>query len=59
MKTTAIRPTRYSCYRHNAYTRYPNSAAQRKTAERVLDAVLAAAITIGMVVIVLLWLALA
>lgn len=59
MKSTAVRPTRYAYYRRNTCTAYPNAAAQRNIAERVLDAALAAAITVGIVVIVLFLLALA
>lgn len=59
MKSTAVRPTRYACYRRNTGTAYPNAAAQRNIAERILDAALAAAITVGIVVIVLFLLALA
>jgi len=53
MKATAVRPSRYMSYRRNTYTPYPNSAASRKFAEKLLDAALAAAITAALVVIAL------
>lgn len=58
MKSTIVRPSRYVSYRRNTWTPYPNAAARKKVAERVLDATLAAAITVGTVVIVLFLLAL-
>lgn len=59
MKATTIRPSRYISYRRNTFTPYPNAATRRKFTERLVDAALAAAITVALVVIVLFLLALA
>ena len=53
MKATVIRPSRYVSYRRNTYTPYPNAAQNKGTLSRLLDALLAAAITIAVAVIVL------
>ena len=54
MKATAIvRPSRYTVYRRNTYTRYPNAAARRRFWDRLLDAVLTAAVAVAVVVILL------
>lgn len=53
MKSTAIRPSRYVCYRRNSYKPYPNAAERRKIADRLLDAALSAAITAAVIVIAL------
>ena len=57
MKATAIRPSRYVSYRRNTYTPYPNAAQGKGALSRLLDALLAAAITIALAVIVLFLLA--
>lgn len=59
MKATIIRPTRYVAYRRNTFTRYPGAAQSRKLAEKLLDAALAAAITVSIMVIALFLLILA
>ena len=53
MKATAVRPSRYVTYRRNTYTPYPNAAQSKSLLSRLLDALLAAAITIAIVVIAL------
>ena len=59
MKATSIRPSRYVSYRRNTFTPYPNAAVRRRFAQRLVDAALAAAITVAAVVIVLFLLVLA
>ena len=59
MKATAIRPSRYVSYRRNTYTPYPNAAQGKGALSRLLDALLAAAITIALAVIELFLIALA
>ena len=58
MKTTAI-ATNYHCTNRHTACRYPNSAQRRHFGEQLLDTVLAAAITLAVVVILLFLLALA
>lgn len=53
MKGTAIRPTRYVSYRRNTFTRYPGTVNARRVAEKLIDAALAAAITVSIGVIAL------
>lgn len=53
MKDTVIRSTRYTTYRRNTYTPYPGAAACRRFFNRLLDAALAASITIAVIVILL------
>lgn len=50
MKATA---SRYTTYRRNTYTPYPGAATNRHFWSRLLDAVLAAAITLAVLVILL------
>ena len=59
MKATVIRPTRYIAYRRNTFTRYPGAARRRKLAEKLMDAALAAAITVSIIVIAMFLLILA
>lgn len=53
MKATVIRPSRYVSYRRNTFTRYPNAATAKDLGNKLLDAALAAAITVAVVVIAL------
>ena len=52
MKATTARSYPYCAYRR-ASCRYPNAASRRYFLERLLDTVLAAAITLAVVVILL------
>lgn len=59
MKANVIRPSRYVSYRRNCYTHYPNAASRRNFAERLVNTVLAAAVTVALVVIMMFLMALA
>ena len=52
MKTTAIRSYNYYAS-HRSANRYPNCASRRHIMEKLLDTVLAAAITVAVVAILL------
>lgn len=53
MKTNAIRSTRYTSYRRDPCMPYPGVTAPRRFWEKLLDAALAASITIGAIVILM------
>ena len=54
MKATAtVRPSRYTVYRRNTYTRYPNAATRRRFWDWLLDVALTAAVAAAIVVIMM------
>lgn len=58
MKATAIRSYNYYASRNRTPNRYPNAASNRFSAQKLVDFLLAAAITVSVVAILLFLLAL-